>query len=294
MGSEHRIKNELYLKFRSYDTTDKGEIKCSELENFLKNELDLKDNDGIKEFINQFDKNKDGVITEEEFVDAYTNSDHFKARLETVKEEAETYEGVKLTWSENAGCLGKIMHCITLPLVVPMYFTCPNVQRPQLTKYWPLSFGMSILWIGIFSIFMVQWATILGLSISIPPKVMGLIFVAAGTSIPDLLTSVLVAMKGNGDMAVSSSIGSNIFDVLIGLPLPWFFKSLISGPVPVGGPNDPVGVSVGILLGMIVLIVLSIWAVGWKMDRKLAFIFIFLYIVYLAQELGRYYGTSRC
>ena len=45
---------------------------------------------------------------------------------------------------------------------------------------------------------------------------MGLTFLAAGTSIPDLITSVLVARKGFGDMAVSSSIGSNLFDVTIG------------------------------------------------------------------------------
>jgi|EP01046_Picozoa_sp_COSAG06_P032372 Ca2+/Na+ antiporter len=50
---------------------------------------------------------------------------------------------------------------------------------------------------------------------------MGLTFLAAGTSVPDLLTSVIVARQGHGDMAVSSSIGSNIFDVLVGLPFPW-------------------------------------------------------------------------
>ena len=45
---------------------------------------------------------------------------------------------------------------------------------------------------------------------------MGLTFLAAGTSIPDLITSVLVAKQGLGDMAVSSSIGSNIFDITVG------------------------------------------------------------------------------
>lgn len=39
---------------------------------------------------------------------------------------------------------------------------------------------------------------------------------AAGTSVPDLLTSVIVARKGFGDMAISSSIGSNIFDITVG------------------------------------------------------------------------------
>ena len=47
-------------------------------------------------------------------------------------------------------------------------------------------------------------------------QIMGLTFLAAGTSIPDLITSVIVARKGFGDMAVSSSVGSNIFDVTVG------------------------------------------------------------------------------
>lgn len=46
---------------------------------------------------------------------------------------------------------------------------------------------------------------------------MGLTILAAGTSIPDLITSVIVARKGLGDMAVSSSVGSNIFDITVGL-----------------------------------------------------------------------------
>jgi len=57
---------------------------------------------------------------------------------------------------------------------------------------------------------------------------MGLTLLAAGTSVPDLLTSIIVTKKGEGDMAVSSSIGSNIFDVTMGLPIPWFFKTLIT------------------------------------------------------------------
>ncbi len=58
---------------------------------------------------------------------------------------------------------------------------------------------------------------------------MGLTFLSAGTSIPDLITSVIVARKGLGDMAVSSSIGSNIFDVCVGLPFPWLLYTLSYG-----------------------------------------------------------------
>ena len=89
---------------------------------------------------------------------------------------------------------------------------------------------------------MVWMAEVIGKVIGIDTSVMGLTFLAAGTSVPDLITSVIVAKKGFGDMAVSSSIGfslivstkmtpvfsgSNIFDITIGLPFPWLLFSII-------------------------------------------------------------------
>ena len=63
---------------------------------------------------------------------------------------------------------------------------------------------------------MVWWAKEISMTMGIDDEIMGLTVLAAGTSIPDLITSVLVARKGYGDMAVSSSVGSNLFDVTIG------------------------------------------------------------------------------
>jgi len=71
-------------------------------------------------------------------------------------------------------------------------------------------------------------------------QVMGLTFLAAGTSIPDLITSVIVARKGFGDMAVSSSVGSNIFDVTVGcvIYVPWYMmlKKFISFELEFSSP----------------------------------------------------------
>ena len=63
---------------------------------------------------------------------------------------------------------------------------------------------------------LVWWANQTGETLDIPNEIMGLTILAAGTSIPDLITSVIVAKKGFGDMAVSSSVGSNIFDITVG------------------------------------------------------------------------------
>ena len=57
---------------------------------------------------------------------------------------------------------------------------------------------------------MVWMADVIGQVAKIPIEIMGLTFLAAGTSVPDLITSVIVAKKGLGDMAVSSSIGNVI------------------------------------------------------------------------------------
>lgn len=54
---------------------------------------------------------------------------------------------------------------------------------------------------------------------------MGLTFLAAGTSIPEAVSSVIVTKQGHGAMGISNSIGSNTFDILLCLGLPWFIKA---------------------------------------------------------------------
>lgn len=64
---------------------------------------------------------------------------------------------------------------------------------------------------------------------------MGLTFLAAGTSVPEAVSSVIVTNQGHGSMGISNSIASNTFDVLLCLGLPWLIKSLAFPAVP-GNP----------------------------------------------------------
>lgn len=59
---------------------------------------------------------------------------------------------------------------------------------------------------------------------------MGLTFVAAGVSVPDALSSLAVIKEGLGDMAVSNAVGSNVFDILVCLGLPWFIQTAMIQP----------------------------------------------------------------
>lgn len=67
---------------------------------------------------------------------------------------------------------------------------------------------------------------------NVPDSVMGLTFLAAGTSLPEAVSSVIVTNQGHGAMGISSSISSNTFDILLCLGIPWFLKSYYVPDVP--------------------------------------------------------------
>ncbi len=99
---------------------------------------------------------------------------------------------------------------------------------PSPKHYWSVFF-ISIASIAVLSWVLVESAVFIADFFNIPSVIIGLTILAAGTSIPDLISSIVVAKQGRGGMAISNAIGSNIFDILIGLGLPWVLLLSISG-----------------------------------------------------------------
>ncbi|RLW03831.1 hypothetical protein DV515_00006495 [Chloebia gouldiae] len=126
----------------------------------------------------------------------------------------ENDEPLSLEWPESR--TKQAIYLFLFPIVFPLWSTLPDVRNSESKKFFVITFFGSILWIAAFSYLMVWWAHQVGETIGISEEIMGLTILAAGTSIPDLITSVIVARKGLGDMAVSSSVGSNIFDITVG------------------------------------------------------------------------------
>ncbi|KAK7907647.1 hypothetical protein WMY93_016259 [Mugilogobius chulae] len=124
------------------------------------------------------------------------------------------------------GCGSKIKWLISWPLLLLLFLTVPNCAKPRWEKFFMLSFILSTLWIAVFSYVMVWMVTIIGYTLGIPDVIMGITFLAAGTSVPDCIASLIVARQGLGDMAVSNTIGSNVFDILVGLGVPWFMQTV--------------------------------------------------------------------
>lgn len=147
------------------------------------------------------------------------------------------------------------------------------------------TFFISLVHITWMSYFMVELMTKCGCIFHISDTVMGLTFLAMGTSIPDALGSLAVAQKGEGDMAVSNAVGSNVFDICMGLGLPWFIKCVAgSGPIPIDD-TDTIVPSVLILVAIIVLLFSTFAISNWKLAPKVGYILLSAYVAFVIYSL---------
>ncbi|XP_018615293.1 sodium/potassium/calcium exchanger 2 isoform X2 [Scleropages formosus] len=198
---------------------------------------------------------------------------------EAGEEEEDEDQPLSLAWPDTNR--KRCTYIFILPIVFPLWLTLPDVRNPTSVKFFPLTFLGSISWIAVFSYLMVWWAHQVGETIGITEEIMGLTILAAGTSIPDLITSVIVARKGLGDMAVSSSVGSNIFDITVGLPFPWLLYSFMNDFKPVAVSSNGLFCAIVLLFLMLLFVIISIAACKWRMSKLLGFIMFLLYFVFL-------------
>lgn len=176
----------------------------------------------------------------------------------------------------------------TYPLVCVMYCTLPDVREEKYKRNWKIGvveFLLSLVWIGIFSNWLYECIVVVSNTIGIPVAVSAVTVLAAGTSIPDLISSYVVAKKNEGDMAVSSSIGSNIFDVTVGLPLPWLSYTIIKFKPFDAIKNKTLVVDILVLITMIAAVIGTVMAMKWRMTKCMGYIMLFLYFAFLFQNL---------
>lgn len=115
----------------------------------------------------------------------------------------------------------------------------------------------------------IEIAHTLGLS----EKVIGLTIVAAGTSLPEMVTSVVAAMKKNSDIAVGNVVGSNIFNLLFILAL----SSLVS-PIPFNKQFNPDFYL--LIAGTTFLMFAMMSSQKYKLDRWEAAVLLITFLVY--------------
>lgn len=101
----------------------------------------------------------------------------------------------------------------------------PDLSQPETDKAAqskPMHIGKSIIYViaGLAALVwggdkFVDGASGIAAGLGVSEAVIGLTIVAAGTSLPELATSIVAAMKGKSELAVGNVIGSNIFNVVV-------------------------------------------------------------------------------
>ena len=117
-------------------------------------------------------------------------------------------------------------------------------------------------------------------SLGINEKIIGLTIVAAGTSLPELATSVIAAIKGNNDIAVGNIIGSNIFNIFFALAASATIRPIIY--------NIDFNTDLYLLMGgTLFLFVAMFTGQKKKLDRWEAGVLLLTYIGYTAYLIGK-------
>ena len=103
---------------------------------------------------------------------------------------------------------------------------------------WTWIIGMMLL-MGLATHLLVESSIALGDLLGIHHAVMAFVIIAAGTSVPDMVLSVISAKKGDYDASISNVFGSNIFDICVCLSLPILLALALTGKTTTIGLEQP-------------------------------------------------------
>lgn len=120
---------------------------------------------------------------------------------------------------------------------------------------------------------LVDGAIGLARSYGISETTIGLTIVAVGTSLPELVTSIMAALRKNASIALGNVIGSNIYNV-------WFILGITAVIHPVAVPQSIMVSDIWVMLTSSLLLMGMLWK--WQqISRSAGFIFILLYACYI-------------
>ncbi len=138
--------------------------------------------------------------------------------------------------------------------------------------------GLALLVVG--SQWLVDSAVVFAKSLGVSDVVIGLTIVAAGTSMPEVATSVMAAVKGERDIAVGNVVGSNTFNILGCLGL----SGIASGSLGLVVPEAVLNFDIWIMLA-VALACIPVFMTGREIARWEGGVFLLYYAAYVAYPI---------
>lgn len=135
--------------------------------------------------------------------------------------------------------------------------------------------GLGLLVVG--SQWLVDAAVVFAQSLGVSDVVIGLTIVAAGTSMPEVATSVMAAVKGERDIAVGNVVGSNIFNILGCLGI----AGVAAGATGLAVPESVMNFDIWVMLA-VALACVPVFMTGREIARWEGGVFLLYYVAYVA------------
>lgn len=301
-ASEERIASEMKECFDRFDVNNSGTIDKDEIRKLLEGMGHKPAQQDIEEAEKEINQTE-GELNFDDFSAWYKKSlfwtEHKHAAEEAAESQESILQGIASGFSDlsdaEVPARAKFFYILSLPICGLFGITVPDCRPPGQEWKCYATFFMSIVMIGLSSYFMVEAVVEVTNqhNLNIPTAISGMTIIAAGTSVPDLISSVIVARNGHGDMAVSSSVGSNIFDVTVGIPIPWIFFILFCEAHGcqyfVRLDKSDLVLPTILLLIMVAVIIFAIAISSWKMTHGLGYLMFLFYFLYLGFAIANKY-----
>ncbi len=153
-----------------------------------------------------------------------------------------------------------------------------NLNKGKINMFVKLLFGIFLLSFG--ANILVNGAKSLALFMGVSETIIGLTIVATGTSLPELVTSFVAALKGNTDLAIGNVIGSNLLNQLLILGS----CSIFSGLNGLSINKDLINIDLPIMVLTTFACLPIFWTKG-KITRIEGFILLNMYGFYILDKI---------
>ena len=165
------------------------------------------------------------------------------------KHEDDPIVALEATVENERGNEGVVGMQLVSRVVGQVYHLLIGDPRSQFVR----AFIVSIVLISALSWILVESGIAFATALGVPPVIVALTILAGGTSVPDMISSIVVARQGRGEMAVANAVGSNVFDILVGLGLPWTIM-ILAGRGTIGVGTEGLLSSTYLLLGSVMVL----------------------------------------
>ncbi|WP_438810777.1 calcium/sodium antiporter [Pseudomonas laurentiana] len=156
-------------------------------------------------------------------------------------------------------------------------YPAPGPRPQRSAGFWLNSLLLMATGLGLLSLaghWLLEASVEVAVDLGLSERIIGLTVVAVCTSLPELATSLIAALRGEREIAVGNVIGSNLFNLLAVLGL-----TSVLAPTPLSISPNALDFDLPVMLGVAAL-TLPVFYSGYRVTRAEGLVFLCLYLAY--------------